>query len=143
LQWAVEDDISNYHSFTIPYGEKFHARRIEKLLYTKDLLLNAEWNTTERTVNLHRHPAFFGDAEDVFEDCCGNCPKPSTLEEKKIAEEESKNFVSGKYLFLPMILAVKKSAASTLSLIQIGVRWDTFSLPRNCVRQLPIATLRW
>jgi ankyrin repeat protein len=98
--WAFEDDISNYHSFTIPYGERFHARRIEKLLYTKDLLLNAEWNTKERKVKLHRHPAFFGDAEDIFEDCCGHCPNPSTPEEEKIAEEESKNFVSGKISFL-------------------------------------------
>jgi ankyrin repeat protein len=98
--WAIEDDVSNYHSFTIPYGEKFHARRIERLLYTKDLLLNAEWNTKEREVNLHRHPAFFGDAEDIFEDCCGCCPKPSSIEDFKAAEEESKHYVSGKISFL-------------------------------------------
>jgi Ankyrin repeats (3 copies) len=98
--WAIEDDVSNYHSFTIPYGEKFNARRIERLLYTKDLLLNAEWNTKERDVNLHRHPAFFGDAEDIFEDCCGCCPKPKTDEELKVAGEESKHYVSGRITFL-------------------------------------------
>lgn len=40
-EWVYEDNFSNYHSFTIPYGPKYHAKRIEKILYTKDLLLNA------------------------------------------------------------------------------------------------------
>lgn len=40
-EWVYEDEISNYHSFTIPYGPKYHAKKIEKILYTKDLLLNA------------------------------------------------------------------------------------------------------
>ena len=40
-EWVYDDEISNYHSFTIPYGPKYHAKKIEKLLYTKDLLLNA------------------------------------------------------------------------------------------------------
>lgn len=100
-EWVEEDEVADYHTFTIPYGEKFHARKIEKLLYTKDLLLNAEWNKPkEREVNLHRHPAFFGHAEDVFFDCCGYCPKPDTPEEEEVAEEESKTFVSGKISFI-------------------------------------------
>jgi hypothetical protein len=36
-EWVDADEISNYHTFTVPYGPKFHARKIEKLLYTKDL----------------------------------------------------------------------------------------------------------
>lgn len=40
-EWVYDDAISNYHSFTVPYGPKYHAKRIEKLLYTRDLLLNA------------------------------------------------------------------------------------------------------
>ena len=40
-EWVYDDEISNYHSLTIPYGPKYHAKKIEKLLYTKDLLLNA------------------------------------------------------------------------------------------------------
>ncbi|KAL9594574.1 MAG: hypothetical protein Q9219_006958 [cf. Caloplaca sp. 3 TL-2023] len=40
-EWVYDDEISNYHSFTVPYGPKYHAKKIEKLLYTKDLLLNA------------------------------------------------------------------------------------------------------
>lgn len=35
--WFTEEEISNYHTFTIPYGPKFHAKRIEKLCYTRDL----------------------------------------------------------------------------------------------------------
>lgn len=40
-EWVYEDAVSSYHSFTIPYGPKYHAKKIEKMLYTKDLLLNA------------------------------------------------------------------------------------------------------
>jgi len=40
-EWAYDDEVSNYHSFTVPYGPKYHAKKIEKLLYAKDLLLNA------------------------------------------------------------------------------------------------------
>lgn len=35
--WVNEEEVSNYHTFTIPYGEKFHAKKIEKLCYTRDL----------------------------------------------------------------------------------------------------------
>ncbi|KAI0404447.1 ankyrin repeat protein [Xylaria palmicola] len=98
--WVDEDEVSNYHTFTIPYGEKFHAKKIEKLCYTKDLLLNAEWNQPkERTVYLHRHPAFFGRVEDVLSDCCGTCPRPQTSEEIEIAEKESEIYVSGNATF--------------------------------------------
>lgn len=40
-EWVYDDVVSSYHSFTIPYGPKYHAKKIEKMLYTKDLLLNA------------------------------------------------------------------------------------------------------
>lgn len=40
-EWVYDDEVSNYHSFTVPYGPRYHARKIEKLLYSKDLLLNA------------------------------------------------------------------------------------------------------
>lgn len=35
--WVNEEEVSNYHTFTIPYGQKFHAKKIEKLCYTRDL----------------------------------------------------------------------------------------------------------
>ncbi|KAI1209484.1 ankyrin repeat protein [Annulohypoxylon truncatum] len=98
--WVDESEVSNYHTFSVPYGEKFHAKKIEKLCYTKDLLLNAEWNQPkEREVYLHRHPAFFGRVDDVIGDCCGTCPKPQTPEEIEIAEKESEIYVSGKVSF--------------------------------------------
>lgn len=86
---------------TIPYGERFHAKRIEKVLYNRDLLLNAEWNKPkDREVNLHRHPAFFGRVKDVIEDCCGSCPRSVTPEEQEVAEEEARRYVSGRITFM-------------------------------------------
>ncbi|KAF4955378.1 hypothetical protein FSARC_11864 [Fusarium sarcochroum] len=99
--WLSEEDVSNYHTFTVPYGQHFNAKRIEKLCYTRDLLLNAEWNQPDdREVYLHRHPAFFGRVEDVIEDCCGCCPEPVTVEEKGIAEKEAEIYIKGKVSFL-------------------------------------------
>ncbi|KAH6682113.1 hypothetical protein F5X68DRAFT_233828 [Plectosphaerella plurivora] len=99
--WVNEQDVSNYHTFTVPYGAQFHAKKVEKLCYTRDLLLNAEWNQPkEREVYLHRHPAFFGRVEDVIEDCCGSCPKPVTPEEVEVAEKEAEIYISGKVAFL-------------------------------------------
>ena len=99
--WVDESEVSNYHTFTVPYGQRFHAKKIEKLCYTRDLLLNAEWNQPkERDVYLHRHPAFFGRVKDVIEDCCGSCPKPVTPEEIEVAEKEAEIYISGKISFL-------------------------------------------
>lgn len=100
-EWVDSDEVSDYHTFTIPYGPKFHARKIERLLYAKDLLLNAEWNRPkERETTLHRHPAFFGNATDVIGDCCGHCPKPTTPEDEGTAEAENKIYVSGNITFI-------------------------------------------
>lgn len=100
--WLSEEEVSNYHTFTVPYGEKFNAKRIEKLCYTRDLLLNAEWNQPKerREMYLHRHPAFFGRVADIIEDCCGSCPKPQTEEEKELAEKEAEIYISGKVAFM-------------------------------------------
>lgn len=100
-EWVETDEVSDYHTFTIPYGPKYHARKIERLLYAKDLLLNAEWNRPkERETTLHRHPAFFGNATDIIGDCCGYCPEPLTSEDEEIAEEENKIYVSGDIQFI-------------------------------------------
>ncbi|KAF7937481.1 uncharacterized protein EAE98_001795 [Botrytis deweyae] len=99
--WAEQDEIANYHTMTVPYGQKYNAAKINRLLYAKDLLLNAEWNQDkDREVYLHRHPCFFGTAEEVIQDCCGYCPVPTTDEEKEVAEKESKNNVSGTLKFI-------------------------------------------
>ncbi|EMC98915.1 hypothetical protein BAUCODRAFT_65248 [Baudoinia panamericana UAMH 10762] len=101
-EWVDTDEVASYHTFTIPYGPKFTARKIERLLYTKDMLLNAEWNKPKdrKEINLHRHPAFFGSAEYAIHDCCGQCPKPVTVEEEELAEEEDKIYVSGDVRFI-------------------------------------------
>lgn len=100
-EWVDAEDVSDYHTFTIPYGPRFHARKIERLLYTKDLLLNSEWNRPkDREVSLHRHPAFFGTASDVAGDCCGYCPAPVTMEEEEISEKENHVYVRGKVSFI-------------------------------------------
>lgn len=100
-EWYAEDDISSYHTFTIPYGPRYTPKKIERLLFSKDLLLNAEFNKPkDRVTDLHRHPAFFGRVEDVIHDCCGYCPKPVTDEDLAAYEEESKIFISGDVSFL-------------------------------------------
>lgn len=100
-EWYEEDEVSSYHTITIPYGPRYNAKRVEKLLFTKDLLLNAEWNKPkDREANLHRHPAFFGSVNDVLHDCCGFCPEPTTDEDFAALEEESKIYISGDVSFL-------------------------------------------
>ncbi|TVY32755.1 Uncharacterized protein LOCC1_G008587 [Lachnellula occidentalis] len=100
-EWVDESEVASYHTMTVPYGEKYHASKINRLLYAKDLLLNAEWNLPkDREVYLHRHPCFFGTAEEVIQDCCGYCPVPTTDEETEVAEEERKTYVSGELKFV-------------------------------------------
>lgn len=36
-EWITPDDVNNYDTFVLPYGRKYHAKRIEKLCYTRDL----------------------------------------------------------------------------------------------------------
>lgn len=99
--WVEDEDVSNYHTFTVPYGPKIIVNRIQKLLFTKDLLLNAEWNKPkDREVNLHCHPAFFGNAKDIILECCGFFPEPVTPEDHDNAEEEAKKYVSGVLEFI-------------------------------------------
>lgn len=100
-EWVEQEEVASYHTMTVPYGPKYHAARINRLLYAKDLLLNAEWNQPDdREVYLHRHPCFFGTAEEVIQDCCGYCPTPKTDEEIKAHEEEAKAYVSGELTFI-------------------------------------------
>lgn len=96
--------VSGYDTIHIPYGRPFKASKIQRLLYQRDLVLNGEWNPKnkppERLVELHRHPSFFGDIDDVFEDCCGFCPVPKSDEEKTVYEMESERYVNGKIAFV-------------------------------------------
>ncbi|CAG8440942.1 1066_t:CDS:10 [Ambispora gerdemannii] len=91
---------SDYETVQLPYGERFNAKRIKNLLYTKDMVMNSDWNQKNRKRTLHRHPCFFGTMEQVFNDCCGTCPDPRTPEEKELQEEEDKIFIRGKISFI-------------------------------------------
>lgn len=44
------EEESSYNTFHIPYGEGYHAKKIERLLYQKDMLLNVskQFNTFGR-----------------------------------------------------------------------------------------------
>lgn len=103
-EWeSLGEDESNYHTVSIPYGKPHHAKRSEKLLFQKDMLLNAEWNKRaqkDRAGYLHRHPAFIGSVKDIIQDCCGYCPEAKTDEEKELQEKDDKIYVRGKISFL-------------------------------------------
>ncbi|KAF3936886.1 hypothetical protein ABW19_dt0206096 [Dactylella cylindrospora] len=103
-EWDIsEEEQSNYHTISIPYGKPHNAKRSEKLLFQKDMLLNAEWNKRaqkDRAGYLHRHPAFIGSVKDIVGDCCGYCPEPKTDEEKELQEYDDKTYVRGKLTFL-------------------------------------------
>lgn len=64
--------------------------------------MNAEWNQHEkdRHVDLHRHPCFFGDVDDILKDCCGHCPIPLTVDDEDVAAKEAKIYVSGPLRFI-------------------------------------------
>ncbi|KAK6333268.1 hypothetical protein TWF718_011088 [Orbilia javanica] len=103
-EWDItEEEQANYHTVSIPYGKPHNAKRSEKLIYQKDMLLNAEWNKRaqkERPAYLHRHPAFIGSVKDIIDDCCGYCPEATTEEEKALQAEDDKFFVRGKISFI-------------------------------------------
>ncbi|KAJ6261350.1 hypothetical protein Dda_4020 [Drechslerella dactyloides] len=103
-EWDITDEEqSNYHTISIPYGKPHNAKRSEKLLYQKDMLLNAEWNKRaqkDRPAYLHRHPAFIGSVKDIVIDCCGYCPEAKTDEEKELQAEDDKFHVRGNISFL-------------------------------------------
>ena len=60
-------DVASLH---IPYGPGWDARRIDKLVYQTDLGMNSTFNPKNKGRRLHRHPAFFGTAEECMADCC-------------------------------------------------------------------------
>lgn len=64
------------------------------------MVLNSKWYEKNKERVLHRHPCFFGTMEQIFNDCCGYCPVPSTSEEVATQIEEDKTFVRGKMEFI-------------------------------------------
>ncbi|KAJ6236128.1 ankyrin repeat-containing protein [Anaeramoeba flamelloides] len=66
---------SDYSSVFLPWGKEWTAEKVQKVMYKKDFILNSKWYDPDKTV--HTHPCFFGTAEQVLGDCCGdpNCSK--------------------------------------------------------------------
>ncbi|KAF8169046.1 hypothetical protein K438DRAFT_1921395 [Mycena galopus ATCC 62051] len=90
-------DVASLH---IPYGPGWDARRIDKLVYQTDLGMNSTFNPKNKGRRLHRHPAFFGNIEEVIEDCCENCPAPVDEDERKLQTEEDGGFIRGRISFI-------------------------------------------
>ena len=63
---------SDYSTVFLPWGPKWDATRIRKLMYTKDMILNSKWYDPKK--KYHTHPCFFGTAKEIINDCCGQCP---------------------------------------------------------------------
>jgi Ankyrin repeats (3 copies) len=95
---------NDYDTIHIPYGREFNAYNIQMLMFKRDIVFNSEWNAKnvppQRRHALHRHPCFFGDMKDVFEDCCGCCPEPRCAEAIAVQKEEDGRFVRGKIAFM-------------------------------------------
>lgn len=62
--------------------------------------MNSTFNPKNKGRRLHRHPAFFGTMQECLEDCCGNCPGPIDDDEKKLKEEEEKQYITGRIAFI-------------------------------------------
>eukprot|EP00697_Spironema_sp_BW2_P015776 gnl/Spiro4/6750_TR3486_c0_g1_i1.p1 gnl/Spiro4/6750_TR3486_c0_g1~~gnl/Spiro4/6750_TR3486_c0_g1_i1.p1 ORF type:complete len:1979 (+),score=693.93 gnl/Spiro4/6750_TR3486_c0_g1_i1:115-5937(+) len=83
-----EIEISDYSCVFLPWGPKWNAEKVRRLMYTKDLVLNSQW--LDIGLKRHRHPCFFGTIEEILHDCCGKCPVV-----KKASEDEDHQYVSG------------------------------------------------
>ncbi|EPS35574.1 hypothetical protein H072_11052 [Dactylellina haptotyla CBS 200.50] len=102
---TIETDESAYETIAIPYGPRFNAERIKKLLFQGDLFLNSEWNTRiqkRRAGYLHRHAAFFGSVKFIVNDCCGHCPDPDpeNSEEKELRIKDDRYYIRGRISFI-------------------------------------------
>src|SRR5437870_2107965 len=65
------------------------------------MVLNSTWDNNNKKRVLHRHLCFFStDMKQIFNDCCGYCPVPSTPEEIATQIEDDKVFIRGKIEFI-------------------------------------------
>ncbi|CAB4474476.1 ankyrin [Rhizophagus irregularis] len=91
---------NDYETLILPYGISYNVDRITRLIYSKDMALNSMWNKDNKDRVLHRHICFFGTMKEIFDDCCGHCPEPSTQDEFAAQIEEDKTFIRGKMEFI-------------------------------------------
>ncbi|CAJ0829388.1 15258_t:CDS:10 [Entrophospora sp. SA101] len=89
-----------YASRTWQRRSNIGSSRFENSDYETDMVLNSAWYSKNKDRNLHRHPCFFGTMEQIFHDCCGTCPEPTTEEEKILQKEEDEVFIRGEISFI-------------------------------------------
>ena len=95
LEYSPEK-ASDYSTVFLPWGPSWNAKRIRKLMMTKDIVLNSEWSEIYNHRGYHTHPCFIGTLEEVIKDCCGECPEiPSTVD-----PESMECFVRGPLTFI-------------------------------------------
>lgn len=63
LEIAGGPDVSDYATVFFPWGPSWTAKRIQKLMYKKDMILNSTWFDPNK--KHHTHPCFFGTMEQV------------------------------------------------------------------------------
>ncbi|KAF8473823.1 hypothetical protein BDZ91DRAFT_339191 [Kalaharituber pfeilii] len=96
-EWQTEEGVSGYDTFIVPYGKAYYAKKIEKLFYTKDMLLNAEWNEMNRPP--YREP-LWGPLQKLLKIVVDIAQSLKLMERRLFFEEESKRFVSGRVTFI-------------------------------------------
>ena len=95
LEYSSEK-ASDYSTVFLPWGPTWTAKRIRKLMLTKDIVLNSDWSELFTSRGYHTHPCFVGTLEEVIQDCCGHCPPvPASVD-----RESLECFVSGPLSFL-------------------------------------------
>ena len=95
LEYSSEK-ASDYSTVFLPWGPTWTAKRIRKLMMTKDIVLNSEWSEAYDNRGYHTHPCFIGTLEEVIQDCCGHCPRvPASVD-----RESLECFVSGPLSFI-------------------------------------------
>ncbi|KAJ6256325.1 hypothetical protein Dda_8823 [Drechslerella dactyloides] len=106
--WGIATEVSEesmYETISIPYGPRFNAEKIKKLLFQTDMFLNSEWNKRvqkRRGPYLHRHPAFFGTLKYIVNDCCGFCPEPdpNNKDAMELRAKDDRYYIHGNMSFI-------------------------------------------
>ncbi len=84
----------------LPWGPRWDAERIRKLMYSKDLILNSPWYDPNKKI--HTHPCFFGTIGEVVKDCCGSCPpNPEAEKGKKVSSVSCIKVLTGFFCLDP------------------------------------------
>eukprot|EP00927_Polykrikos_kofoidii_P043731 TRINITY_DN37814_c0_g1_i1.p1 TRINITY_DN37814_c0_g1~~TRINITY_DN37814_c0_g1_i1.p1 ORF type:complete len:1871 (-),score=397.34 TRINITY_DN37814_c0_g1_i1:75-5687(-) len=93
-------DASDYQTVFLPWGPKWDAEKVRNLVYTKDMLLNA--NPHDAFGNSSpRHLCFFGTATEVLGNCSSQDTKSGRTEQSNVDEhndeEKTTQHASGEH----------------------------------------------